>query len=107
MSKFRNETGGVLTVNDLGIRVGPGEKFDWPDHDPEVHGLPTGCAWLDAPDTPRSGDRSAVPNPADPEAAPDAAEGAESDAGGSADPSPGDDAKTARKRGKSGQETSE
>jgi hypothetical protein len=93
MSRFRNETGSVLTVADLGIQVGPGERFEWPDHDVKVHGLPTGCAWLDAPDTPRSGDRSAVPNPADPEAAPDAAEGAESDAGGSADPPPGDDAK--------------
>jgi hypothetical protein len=108
VSRFKNETGSVLTVADLGIQVGPGEKFEWPGHDVKVHGLPTGCAWLDAPDTPRSGDRSAVPNPADPEAAnPDAAEGAESDADGPADPPPGDDAKTARKRGKSGQESGE
>lgn len=49
MSRFRNETGGVLTVNDLSARVGPGEEFDWPDHDPEVHGLIPGCTWLDAP----------------------------------------------------------
>ena len=82
MSKFKNETGSVLTVADLGIQVGPGEKFDWPGHDPEVHGLPTGFAWLDAPDTPRSGDRTAVHDPADPEPAPDAENGAESDAGG-------------------------
>lgn len=49
MSRFRNDTQGVLTVNDLSRRVGPGEEFDWPDHDPEVHGLIPGCTWLDAP----------------------------------------------------------
>ena len=107
MSKFKNETGSVLTVADLGIQVGPGERFEWPGHDVNVHGLPTGCAWLDAPDTPRSGDRSAVPSPDDPKAADSDAEGAESDAGGSGDSPPGDDAKTARKRGKSGQESGE
>ena len=107
MSRFKNETGSVLTVADLGIQVGPGEKFEWPDHDVKVHGLIPGCAWLDAPDTPRSGDRSAVPSPDDTEAAnpdADASDGAESGAGGSAGPPPGDDTGTARKRGKSGQE---
>jgi hypothetical protein len=92
MSKFRNETGSVLTVADLGIQVGPGERFEWPGHDVKVHGLIPGCAWLDAPDTPRSGDRSAVPGPADPEpAAPDA--------DGTA---PDDGAKPAAKHGKAG-----
>ncbi len=56
MSRFRNETGGVLTVNDLSARVGPGEEFDWPDHDPEVHGLIPGCIWLDAPPEAAAGD---------------------------------------------------
>ncbi len=49
MSRFKNDGGGVLRVNDLGREVGPYEEFDWPDHDPEIHGLPTGCTWLDAP----------------------------------------------------------
>jgi hypothetical protein len=51
MSRFRNDTGDVRTVNDLGIRVGPFEEFDWPAHDVKVHGLPTGCTWLDAPES--------------------------------------------------------
>lgn len=50
MSRFRNDTGGVLTVNDLMLQAGPDEEFDWPDHDPEVHGLIPGCTWLDAPE---------------------------------------------------------
>lgn len=49
MSRFRNDTGSVLTVNDLMRQVGPYEEFDWPGHDPEVHGLISGCTWLDAP----------------------------------------------------------
>lgn len=91
MSRFRNDTGGVLTIADLCQSAGPGGEIDWPDHDPEVHGLPTGFTWLDRPE---------------PEAETPAG-GAESDADGSGDPPPGDDAKTARRRGKAGQETSE
>ena len=87
MSKFRNESGGVLTVSDLGIRVGPGEKFDWPDHDIEVHGLPTGCTWLDAP-KPKDGTAK--------DAAKDAAKAPEGDAAATETP----DDKTAAKRGK-------
>jgi len=47
MTRFRNETGGVLKVNDLMLTAGPGEEFDWPGHDPAVHGVIPGCAQVD------------------------------------------------------------
>lgn len=58
MARFHNDTGSVLTVNDLGRDAGPYEEFDWPGYDPEVHGPVAGCTWLDAPEpaTPDPGD---------------------------------------------------
>jgi len=49
MAKFRNDTGSVLTVNDLSRQVGPGEEFDWPGYDPGVHGVIPGCVRIDEP----------------------------------------------------------
>jgi hypothetical protein len=48
MSRYRNDTGGVLTVNDLMRQVGPNEEFDY---DPETYGVIPGCALVDAPQT--------------------------------------------------------
>ena len=46
MSRYRNDTGGVLTVNDLMRQVGPNEEFDY---DPKTFGVIPGCTLLDAP----------------------------------------------------------
>lgn len=87
MSKFRNDTGGVLRVNDLMRDAGPGEEFDWPDHDLEVHGLIPGCTLLDAP-TDEAGD-------SDPSAAADSG----TDPGPADDSTDPEDKQPARKRG--------
>lgn len=101
MSRFKNETGGVLTVTDLMRQVGPYEEFEWPGHDPEVHGLPTGCAWLDPPEPEAETPAGEADNGSEGDGAGEGtAGGAESDADGSADPQPGDDPKTPRRRGK-------
>lgn len=85
MSKFRNDTGGVLRVNDLMRDAGPGEEFDWPDHDLQVHGLIPGCTLLGAP--PEEASDS------------DAAPAGDSDSGAPADDSTDPDKQPARKRG--------
>jgi hypothetical protein len=56
LSRFRNDTGGVLKVNDLMLTAGPGEEFDWPGHNPEVHGVIPGCTRLDDPAPPAGDD---------------------------------------------------
>ena len=49
MPRFRNDTGSVLVVTDLGRAVGPFEEFDWPGYDEQVHGVIPGCTRLDEP----------------------------------------------------------
>lgn len=67
MARFCNDTGSVLTVNDLGRQVGPYEEFDWPGYDPDVHGVVAGCTWLDAPEpaTPSPDDGTGAGTPED------------------------------------------
>jgi hypothetical protein len=45
--RFRNDTGSVLTVNDLGVKLGPDEVLDWPGWSRKVHGVIPGCSLLD------------------------------------------------------------
>jgi hypothetical protein len=46
--RFRNDTGSVITVNDLGQKVGPFEEFDFPGYDKAAHGPVAGCTPLDS-----------------------------------------------------------
>lgn len=52
--RFRNTQDITLDVQEAGVTVGHGGEFDWPDYDPEVHGVVTGCEPLDAPKDPRN-----------------------------------------------------
>ncbi|MDA8323337.1 MAG: hypothetical protein M0030_26490 [Actinomycetota bacterium] len=52
MARFRNDTGQVLQISDLGRLAGPGEEFDWPGYDQGRHGAVPGCVRLDAPAEP-------------------------------------------------------
>lgn len=65
MSRFRNDSGQVLTVNDLSRTVGINEEFNWAGHDPDVHGLIPGCTWLDAPEKKPAGKDSSGGAPAE------------------------------------------
>lgn len=64
MARFRNDTDGVLTVNDLCQQAGPREEFDFPGYDPAVHGVVTGCTRLDEPQE-AAGRPSVTPSPPD------------------------------------------
>jgi hypothetical protein len=44
MARFRNDTGQVLHISDLGRLAGPGEEFTWPGYDPARHGTIPGCS---------------------------------------------------------------
>lgn len=61
--RFRNDTGSVLTVSDLGVKLGPDEVLDWPGWSRQVHGVIPGCSLLDedpdAPDESGAGDEGA------------------------------------------------
>lgn len=69
MARFRNTTGQVLQISDLGRLAGPGEEFTWPGYDPERHGTVPGCVLVDGqpdPDTP-GGDGPGDDEPGDDE----------------------------------------
>jgi hypothetical protein len=105
LSRFRNETGGVLTVNDLMRKVGPYEEFDWPGHDPEVHGLPSGCAWLDPPEAEAETPAGEAEAGGEGESTESGGEDAESGAGGPAESPAADDPKSKpRSRSAAGRE---
>jgi hypothetical protein len=42
VAQFRNTSGYPLPFPPLRRDIGPGEVFDWPDYDPDVHGAVTG-----------------------------------------------------------------
>lgn len=46
--RFCSDTASVITVNDLGQKVGPFEEFDFPGYDKAVHGPVAGCTPLDS-----------------------------------------------------------
>jgi hypothetical protein len=45
--RFRNTFPYTATVTEAGVTVGPGGEFDWPDYDPEIHGVVAGMEPLD------------------------------------------------------------